>query len=198
MLEELLGLGVEGVDELGSLVNLRLNLLLNLRGFSSLVSCDLLLARVLVLGGLQLLAQLLRGVDHFGVVVVHLREQIPIRRELVERGSTQDKVEEACRARAIHAACAGRKLTLQFLDLGVRVVDLDLLGRHGVLGSLLLVQRAIIIICSGFQVCLKADQLIANGIGFGLLFSCRGAECDIRSGHRDSTYCCRCTDKRSP
>ena len=139
MLEELLGLSVEGVDELGGLVNLRLNLLLDLRGFGSLVGCNLLLARVLVLGGLQLLAQLLRGVDHFRVVVVHLREQIPVRRELVERGSTQNKVEEARRARAVHAACAGRKLTLQLLDLGVRVVDLDLFGRHGVLGSLLLV-----------------------------------------------------------
>lgn len=52
LLEEPLGLSVEGVDELGGLVNLRLNLLLDLRGFGSLVGCNLLLARVLVLGGL--------------------------------------------------------------------------------------------------------------------------------------------------
>ncbi|WP_417303431.1 hypothetical protein [Ellagibacter isourolithinifaciens] len=138
--------GIWCVDKLGGLVDLCLDLLLDLRGFSSFVSCDLLLTRVFVLGGLQLLSQLFRGVDHFGVVVVHLREQIPVRREFIERGCSQDEIEEARGSRAVHAARTSRELTLQLLDLGVRVVNLGLLSRHGVLGSLLLVQSPIIII----------------------------------------------------
>ena len=50
LLQELLGLGVEGVHELGRLAHLGLGLLLDGLGLRSLVRGDLLLARVLVLG----------------------------------------------------------------------------------------------------------------------------------------------------
>ena len=198
LLEELLGLGVEGADQLGGLIDLGLDLALDLLGFFGLGRGDLLLAGVLVLGGLKLFAQGLRLVDHVGVVLVHLVEEIPVLGELFERGGTQDEIDEARRSVAVHVAGTRAQLVLQIADLAVSVVDFGLLGLHRRLRGIALVERGVIADFGSLEIGLQTDQLVAHRIGFGLLLSSGLGEGGRRSHDGEGTERSRAGEKCSP
>ena len=159
------------------------------------------MARVLVLGRLKLLAQRLRLVDHVRVVLVHPVEQTPVLRELGERRGAQDEVEERGGAGAVHVAGANGQLVLQVGDLLVRLVDLDLLGLHGRLRGVPLVDRFVVVVGGSLEVGLQPDELVAHRVGLCLLFGSRlrerrggshqgsDAECDGAAEKRPSVEC---------
>ena len=156
------------------------------------------MAGVLVLRRLQLLAQGLRLVDHLAVVLVHLVQQIPVLRELLERGRAHDKIEEARRTGAVHAARTRSQLVLKIGDLSVGFIDFDLLGFHGSLSNLLRVERLLVTVGGGFEIRLKADELVADGVRLGLLLRSRRRECGRRSYDRCGTEHDGTANERSP
>ena len=72
---------------------------------------------VLSLSSLYLFARFLGLCNEFGIFLIHGVENVPIRCELFEGGSTQDNIKEGIATGTIHAARTRSQLFLITLDL---------------------------------------------------------------------------------
>ena len=189
---------VKGIHKVGGVLHLDLNLIVDLLAFRGLLGSDLLLTGKLVFSCLKLLTSGLGLVDQIGVVSVDLVQQLPILSKLGERGGAEQKVDERGGAGAVHAAGARAQTILQTFDFLGGLVDLYLLLLHGALGALLLIKSCIVVFAGGFQIGLQADQLVANGIRLGLLFSGRFSKRELGDDKRRGAKRCCAADECSP
>ena len=83
-------------------------------------------------------------------------------------------------------------------DLPVGFIDFDLLGFHGSLSNLLRVERLLVTVGGSFEIRLKADELVADGVRLGLLLRSRRRECGRRSYDRCGTEHDGTANERSP